>query len=389
VEILDEEAVARRRRRIVIAAIVGLLVVLVALFFVVGSRKPAPAAAGASTSGKPPGAAPDAQPSVTVIVPGRQQVARTITSTGNLGAKRDMPVGISGEGGRVLRVLVDRGQWVSAGQVLAVIDRSVQSQQAQQLVAQVDAAKADANIAQSNLDRAQALVSRGFISKADVEQKRATRDADLARVRVAQAQLGEVRARIGQLDVRAPTAGLVLDRAVEAGQVVGPGSGALFRIAEGGQMEVRARLSQEDMQRVSVGGRATVTPVGSSLPIVGAIWQVSPIIDLANRQGEARIAVPYSPLMRPGGFASIAITAGSADAPLLPNSAVLNDDSGNYVYIVDAHNKIARRNVKIATVTNKGVVIGDGLAGNERVVLSAGAFLNPGDKVIPRREAVR
>jgi multidrug efflux pump subunit AcrA (membrane-fusion protein) len=74
---------------------------------------------------------------------------------------------------------------------------------------------------------------------------------------------------------------------------------------------------------------------------------------------------------------------------LLPNSAVLNDDSGNYVYIVDAHNKIARRNVKIATVTNKGVVIGDGLAGNERVVLSAGAFLNPGDKVIPRREAVR
>ena len=98
-----------------------------------------------------------------------------------------MPVGVAGEGGQVVRVLVEPGQWVSAGQVLAVIDRSVQAQQAAQLAAQIEVARADLRLAQNELDRAQSLVSRGFISQADLDRKRATRDAAAARVRVAQA----------------------------------------------------------------------------------------------------------------------------------------------------------------------------------------------------------
>lgn len=387
VEALDEQALARRRRRnLIVLAAAAIVAILIVAFVLMGGHGKAPATAARAGAG---GGSGDAPPSVTVIVPGHQQVARMITTTGNLAAQHEMPVGVSGEGGRVTRVLVDRGQWVAAGQPLALIERSVQSQQALQLTAQIDAAKADAQIAQSNLDRAQALVSRGFIAKADLEQKRATRDADLARVRVAQAQLGEVRARIGLLDVRAPAAGFILDRSVEAGQVVGPGSGALFRIAEGGLMEVRAHLAQDDMERLKVGIPATVVPVGSARTFRGVIRQVSPIIDPASRQGEARIAIPFDPELRPGGFASATITAGSADAPLLPESAVLNDDSGSYVYLVGPGNRIARRAVRIATVNNQGVVIGAGLAGNERVVLSAGAFLNPGDKVAPHRAAAR
>ncbi|HEX4736051.1 MAG TPA: efflux RND transporter periplasmic adaptor subunit [Allosphingosinicella sp.] len=378
----DERARARRRRAIIIALVAAAAVLLVALFFISSRKSAAPAAAG-------PAAAQGALPTVTVIVPGRQQVARIISATGNLAAKRDIPVGVSGEGGRVIRVLVDRGQWVGAGQVLAVIERSVQSQQAAQQAAQIEVARADARLAQSNLDRAQALVARGFVSKAELEDKRATRDAALARVRVAQAQLGETRARMGLLDVRAPTAGLILDRSVEVGQVVGAGSGALFRMAEGGQMELRAKLAQEDLQRLSVGQPASVTPVGSTNTYRGAIWQISPIIDPQNRQGEARVLIPYNPDLRPGGFASVQITAGATDAPLLPESAVQNDDSGSYVYLVGPDNKIVRRNVHIATVNDKGVVIGDGLNGNERVLLAAAAFVNPGDKVIPRRAAAR
>ncbi|MBV9153368.1 MAG: efflux RND transporter periplasmic adaptor subunit, partial [Alphaproteobacteria bacterium] len=257
------------------------------------------------------------------------------------------------------------------------------------LVAQIQVARADARLAQANLDRAQALVSRGFISKADLDTKRATRDAADARVRVAEAQLGETRARIGRLDVRAPASGLVLDRTVEVGQVVGPSSGSLFRIAENGQMELRAKLSQDDLDRISVGVPAQVTPVGSTKSFTGTIWQVSPIIDPTNRQGEARIAIAYQPELRPGGFATALITAGAANAPLLPESAVLNDDNGNYVYIVTPDNKIARRNVKTGAVNDRGIVVLSGLDGTERVVLSAGAFLNPGDKVIPKRVVVR
>jgi RND family efflux transporter MFP subunit len=379
VTVVDDEAAQRRRRRNIIIAlvVVAIVVVLLALMMLRGGsgKKAAPAAKAGSAQDLP---------SVSVVVPGRQQVVRTISATGSLAARHDLPVGVTGEGGQVVRVLVDRGQWVRAGQTLAVIERSVQSQQAQQLAAQIEVARADARLAQSNLDRAQALVSRGFISKADLDQKRATRDAASARVRVAQATLGETRARIGRLDVRAPASGLVLDRSVEVGQVVGPGSGALFRIADGGQMELRAKLAQQDLERLSVGVPATVIPVGSSRTYQGQIWQISPIIDPQNRQGEARIAIPYTLDLRPGGFATAQITAGSVDAPLLPDSAVLNDDSGSYVYLVTPDNKIQRRNVKVGSVTDKGVAIAEGLAGNERVVLSAGAFVNPGDKVRPK-----
>ena len=121
-------------------------------------------------------------------------------------------------------MLVDAGSWVHAGQALAVVDRSVQAQQAAQLAAQVEAARANAALAQSNYERALALQGRGFVSKAEIDSKKATRDAAYAQVRVAQAQLGATRAQIGQLNVVAPQAGLILARNVEVGQIVSPGS---------------------------------------------------------------------------------------------------------------------------------------------------------------------
>ncbi|MGL1636537.1 hypothetical protein ACSTI0_00600, partial [Vibrio parahaemolyticus] len=86
-------------------------------------------------------------------------------------------VGVSGEGGIVTRVLVEPGQWVEKGQVLARVDRSVQTQTAASLAAQIKVAQADATLAQSQLDRAKQLVSRGFISRSDIDTKTATRDA--------------------------------------------------------------------------------------------------------------------------------------------------------------------------------------------------------------------
>ena len=381
--VLDEDSLAarrRRRRNIIIAAVVALVAIVAIVMFMGGSGEKADA---------PKGDAGQALPSVTVVVPGRQEIPATISATGSLAARRDMPVGVPGEGGQIVRVLVEPGQWVGAGQTLAVIDRQVQAQEASQLAASVQVAQADLRLAQNELDRAQALVSRGFVSQADVDRKRATRDAAAARVRVAQAQLAGTRARIGRLDVRAPTAGLVLSRSVEAGQVVGAGSGALFRIAAGGEMEVQARLPQTDLARLSVGVPASVTPVGSEQSYQGTVWQLSPIVDPQTRQGVARVLVPYNRDLRPGGFASVDIRAGSMTAPLLPESAVLTDDAGNYVMIVAPNNTVQRRAVRIATVTDRGVVIGEGLNGTEQVVESAGQFLNPGERIRPERRARR
>jgi RND family efflux transporter MFP subunit len=372
-----------RRRRMMLIAAVGLVVIalLTAFFLMRGGEEQSAGRAGAQSGAQ--------APTVTVIVPGRTDVAGVVTASGPLAAKRDQPIGIAGQGGRVLRVLVDAGSWVRPGQVLAVVDRSVQAQQTAQLAASVQVARADAVLAQNELERAQALVSRGFVSKADVDRRTAARDAAVARVRVAQAQLNASRAELGRLNVVAPTSGLILARNVEVGQIVSPGSAALFRLAEGGQMEMQAQLSQQDLSLVHVGMPAEVTPVGADRKFSGNVWQVSPAIDPQSRLGTVRISVPYDPLMRPGGFAEARITAGTTSAPLLPQSAVLSDDNGNYVYIVNGKNEVERRNIKIGSVDNRGVTIAEGLSGNEAVVLSAGPFLNPGQKVNQRRQAAR
>ncbi len=380
------EAGAPKRSRLIMIVALLLIAAVAGAAYYFFTREPAVPAGSTAPGAKAAGKSAEESPRVTVVVPGRQTVENIVTATGTLAARRDMPVGAVGEGGLVQRVLVEPGNWVRQGQVLVVIDRQVQVQQNNQLAAQIAAAQADASLAQAEYERSAALIARGFISKADVQRKAAARDAARARVRVAEAQLAENRARVGRLDVRAPASGLVLTRAVEPGQVVGAGGGVLFRIAQGGEMELRAQLSEADLARMAVGYRATVTPVGTTAAFGGQIWQLSPVIDPQSRQGTVRIALPYNEALRPGGFASTKIVSGSIEAPMLPESAVQSDGDGNYVYIVGAGNKAERRAVKVGTVTDVGVSILEGLSGTEQVVLSAGGFLNPGEVVIPDRK---
>lgn len=359
-----------RRRLLMIGALALIAIIAVALYVLRGGAE------------KPDTA--QQLPTVSVIVPGQQQVQGMINATGTLAARVDMPVGIAGEGGQVVSVLVQPGQWVNRGQVLAVIDRSVQVQQEASQAAQIATARAQAEIAQSNYDRALQLVGRGFISKADLEQLRATRDAAVAQVKVASAQLGVLKAQSARLNVVAPEPGLILERKVEPGQVVSSGSGTLFRMAQNGEMELRAQLSENDLAQLSVGESAKVTPVGSVQAFDGRIWQIAPVIDQTNRQGIARIALPYDVALRPGGFASTVLHSGLVTAPMLPESAIQNDSNGAFVFVVGPDSRVRRAPVKLGLVTDGGIAIAEGLRGDEKVVLRAGGFLNPGDQVIPR-----
>ena len=321
---------------------------------------------------------------VTVIAPGRGMVVSAINATGTLAARREIPVGVVGEGGQVARVFVDAGDWVKQGQVLISIERSVQNQQLASLDAQIGVARADVQLAQNELDRALKLVDRGFISKADVDRKTAARDSARARVRVAEAQVNEARARTARLDIRAPVGGYILERNVEPGQTVSAGSGILFRMAQGGEMELQAQLGEAALAQISVGVPATVTPVGSEQAFAGQVWQIAPMINETSRQGIARIALPFNLALKPGGFASVEINAGAVSAPLLPESAIQTDKGSSYVYVVDKANKVARRAVKIGIVTPNGIAIIEGLDGTERVVMYAGGFLNPGETIAPK-----
>ena len=380
----QEERRSRRRKRLVIAAIIGVVLLLGLLgYFLSGGQKagagdtPAEAAAGGG----------EQAPVVTVVAPGSNTVVNAINASGTVAARYDTPVGVVGEGGRVVKVYVNAGDWVKQGQVLASIDRSVQNQQVAGLQAQISVAQANLDLAKSQLGRALQLVDRGFISQADVDRLTAERDQAQAQLQVARASVNEAQARNARLSVVAPTSGIILERTVEPGQTVTQGSGNLFRMAAGGQMEMQALLSESDLSNLTVGVPAQVTPVGTSEPLNGKIWQVAPTIDPQTRQGIARIALSYDKALRPGGFANATIRAGAVSAPVLPESAVQSDDAGNFVYIVGDGNKVVRRSVTIGTVSSQGLTIAKGLNGTELVVLYAAGFLNPGETVQPRRQS--
>ncbi len=375
---LDGETGAHttRRRRWIIIGVIVLAVLGGIAFFVTRGGSGASVAAGEDQS---------QLPVISVITPGTTTIEGEIEASGTLAARRPMPIGSVGEGGRVVSVPVDAGDWVNQGQVLAVIDSSVQTQQIASARANIAVAEADADLAQADLDRALQLVDRGFISQADVDRLTATRDAARARVQVARAQLRELQERTARLNIYAPASGLVLERNVEPGQTVAGGGEPLFTIAKGGEMEMLAKVSESDLAKLTVGVPAEVTPVGTDKRFSGEIWQLSPMIEEANRQGTARIALPYAPELRPGGFGSATIGGGNVVAPLLPESAVLSDDEGSYVFVIDDENKAQRRGVRIGLVTSRGIAIASGLMGTERVVLRAGGFLTEGETVSPRK----
>lgn len=382
-EVADRDE-RRMSRGVIVAAIVAALIAIaLAVYFL----RPSPdAATGADGAPAAADGAPAADvPVVSVSVPGRSGVARTLTASGSLAARREVPIGVVGEGGRVIRVLADAGSWVKQGQTLVVVDRAVQSQQIEGLRAQIGVADADLRLAQSELDRALKLVERGFISKADIDRRTATRDAARARVGAARASVGEAQARTARLNITAPSAGLILSRAVEVGQVISSGSPALFTMAQGGEMEMQAQLNEADLMRLSVGVPTEVTPVGTTQVFNGQVWQIAQTVDPGTRQGIARIALPYDKALRPGGFATAQIKAGGADLPVLPVSAVQSDAQGSYVLLVGPDNKVRRRAVTTGAVTANGISITDGLNGSEAVVIYAGGFLTPGDAVKVKR----
>ncbi len=365
------EAGARRKRTRLIAIGIAAAVAafMIFLYFKVNAPNPS--------------APPSGPPSVSVMVPGTQLVADRVSAIGSISARRDMPVGVAGEGGMISAVRAEAGQFVGRGQVLAEIDGAVQRAQLAQLQAGVVQAQADARLAQSELDRALALVSRGFISRADIDRRTATRDSARARVGVAQAQVREMQERIARLAIRAPEAGLVLQRMVEPGQVVSPGNGALYRVAAGGQLELKAQIAEQDLPQMRVGQTATVSPVGSSNRYAGTVWLLEPVIDAQSRQGIARVALPGASELRVGGFANVTIDGIQAQRPVVPQSALLNDRGESYVLVVGPDNVVKRQPVTIGTISDKGLAITAGLNGTEQVVVSAGAFLRPGEKVKP------
>ncbi|MGH8254306.1 MAG: efflux RND transporter periplasmic adaptor subunit [Steroidobacteraceae bacterium] len=328
------------------------------------------------------GAAKDqnATPLVTVVVPSLGNVTATVSLTGQISAQNDMPIGVEGDGGRVSAVLVEPGDHVRRGQVLARLNPLTAQSQVDGAAATLDELRASAAASQAEYARAEA--ARDSFSKEEFERRRTTSLTALAKVKAAEAMLSEAQTRWQRTTVVAPSDGIVLTRAAEVGQIAMAGGAPLFRLARGGEIEMRGQVAEQDMPRLKVGQTALVRLDGVAQPFVGKVWQVGAIIDTVSRQGMVRVSLPAADQnLRPGAFARADIQTGATVGVVLPQTAVLSDEQGNYALIVGAENKIERRAITVAGAHADGLLVSSGLTGNERVVAIAGAFLRTGEAV--------
>jgi RND family efflux transporter MFP subunit len=320
-------------------------------------------------------------PLVTAVAPGVTSVTRTVTFTGTINARYDMPIGTEGETGRISGVFVEAGDHVRKGQLLARLDDSVLQPQVSRLAASLDEARANAALADAEYGRARGVEASGALSAEDIEKRRASAVTAAAQVKVAAAQLAEYEARLSHTDIRAPADGVVLTRTAEVGQIATPGGNALFRLARGGEVEMRGQVAEQDLPSLRVGQTALVRLTGLEQPFEGKVRLLGAIIDPQTRLGEIRVALQPDPALRPGAFARAEAVVGSGMRPMLPQTAVLSDEKGSYVLIVNSEGRVERRGVQIADTTADGIVIAAGLTGRERVVTTAAGFLRPGERV--------
>jgi RND family efflux transporter MFP subunit len=319
-------------------------------------------------------------PLVTVVVPALGNVTSTVSLTGQISAQNDMPIGVEGDGGRIAAVLVEPGDHVRRGQVLARLNPLTAQSQVEGAEAALDELRANAAAAQAEYARAQG--ARDSFSAEEFERRRTVALTGQARVKAAEAQLAEAHTRWQRATVVAPSDGIVLTRAAEVGQIALPGTAPLFRLARGGEIEMRGQVAEQDMPRLRVGQTALVRLDGVAQPFTGKVWQIGAIIDAVTRQGSVRIALPAADQnLRPGAFARADIQAGATVGVVLPQTAVLSDEQGTYTLVVGADDKLERRAVAVAGAHAEGLLVSSGLAGNERVVAIAGAFLRAGEQV--------
>jgi RND family efflux transporter MFP subunit len=322
-------------------------------------------------------------PAVTVTEAARSAAPTTVSITGTIGARYDTPIGAEGDAGRVAAVYVEAGDHVKRGQLLARIDTALLVPQVANLQASLDLARAESELAAAEYRRAVAVGKSGALSTEETERRRSSAVTGEAKVKVAAAQLAEAQARLARAEVRAPADGVILTRTVEVGQTVSPGGSPLFRMAEGDEVELRGDVAETDLPLLKVGEAVDVRLTGNDKVYPGRVRLLGAVIDPQTRLGMIRVSLAPDPNLRPGAFARADVTVSNAQRIVLPQTAVLTDDKGTYVLVVNSADKIERRPVHVSGMVQNGVTIADGVAATDRVVATAGAFLQVGETVKP------
>ncbi len=348
--------------------------------------------------------------SVTVVTVERMQVARTLNVTGTVAARDLIAVLPQTTGLQIQQILVDEGDSVAAGQVMAVLDNSVLNAQLQQAKAEVESsqavvrqrqaalAQARASLAEAErtLARNQQLANAGAISRQELDTRATAVVTAREAVRVAQANINsaqaDVRSSIAQVQqlqtqleqtlVRAPAAGIVAESNVEIGNVAG--TQQLFSIIQNGALELQAQVPAIQLPQVRTGTKAQITSdADSRVRLQGKVREIAPLVNAQSRQATVKIDLPSTTLLRPGMFARAAITTTTVPGIAVPAKAVVPQPDGSAtVFLLSNQNAVRAQSVEVGEILSSGrVEIKNGVKPGDRVVVAGAGYLKDGDRV--------
>ncbi len=349
--------------------------------------------------------------SVTVASAELTPVARTLSVTGTVNARDLIPVLPQATGLQIKQILVDEGDSVKSGQTLAVLDSSVLQTQIAQAKAEVESNRAvvrqrQASLAQSratlaeansNYERYRGLADAGAISRQELETRSTTATTAREAISVAQANIASAEAdvrisiarvqqqqtQLNQTIVRAPASGIIAEQTAQVGDVANS-TQKIFSIIQNGSLELQAKVPATNLNQVKINSPVVVTSdADSRLRLQGKVREIAPLVDPQSREATVRIDLPATALLRPGMFASGAITIANAPGIAIPAKAVLPQSDGSAIAFVLTDGDIVRsQKITVGEAIGKSnVEIVNGLKIGDRVVVAGAGYLKDGDKV--------
>jgi RND family efflux transporter MFP subunit len=285
--------------------------------------------------------------------------------------------------GAVIRTYAERGERVGNGALLARIDdRAIRDTylSARSAARTAEAASAQA---QRDLERTASLVKAGAVAQQAEEQQRVAAQNAESALADAQARLASAEKQLRATEVRAPDAGVVSDRSVQAGDVVQPGA-ELFTIVDPSRMKLEAAVPAQLLSEVRIGAPVEFTVTGyADRVFTGRVDRVSPMADPTTGQVQITVALPNTAGELVGGlFAQGRVASQSRHGIVIPESAV--DVRGlRPVVRVLAEGLVARKEVVLGLRDDatERVEVTAGIAAGDTLLLGAAQGIAPGTPV--------
>jgi RND family efflux transporter MFP subunit len=319
---------------------------------------------------------------VLAVVMTRAQLStlpKRISATGNIAAWQEASVGTEAEGLQLTEVMVNVGDQVRRGQVLAVFKSEMVAADLAEAQASVAQAQAQLTEAQANAERATKLDVSGAMSAQQINGYVVAARTAQARLDAAKAVTQRNRLRLAQTRVLAPSDGIITSRTATVGAVM-PGGQELFRLIKDGRLEWRATVAMSELRQLVPGQIAEIRVHGQS-PVQGRLRMVAPSIDPQTHDGLVYVDLPASSGVRAGAFARGSFEVGQGQALTVPQQAVLLRDGFSYVVRLDPLSKVLMTKVSVGRRLGDRVEITSGLESSEPIVASGLSFLSEGDTV--------